>query len=638
MKRIYILLFVTAIALSGCADYLDVVPEGTSRLENVFARRSETIKYLFTCYSYMPKSGDPNSDPAIWGDEMWTMTNAGYYQIGHEAFNIARNLQSPQNPLIDRWGHYYRAIRDCNIFLENINSVPDMPSWERTQWAAEVTFLKAYYHYMLVLMYGPVPIIRKNLPIDASQEQVRVFREPIDDCFEYIVELLDEAKDELPLNVLSPVTELGRITSPIAYALKAKVLVTAASPLFNGNTDQKTLVNTRSSDKTPLFNQTYSVKKWELAADACLEAINICVDELGMKLYEYPGNYQYNLSATIKQDLTLRCAFNQRWNNETIWANTQSLPNYIQMGTTPRLNPEYQAGAKIAQVFAVPLKIADQFYSENGVPYDDDKTIDNENRLKLRQSDASTELYIRRGRKTANLHFDREPRYYAWLGFESGIWYGQGQYDDTKTSDLFWVQGLKGQIHGMTGPDFGPVTGYIPKKYVYYENVQTSAVDGYDITGYPWPLIRLSDLFLLYAEALNESEDSQTNRNAAMVYLDKVRARAGLKGVEYSWSNFSKRNAGAYLRQDGLRTIIQRERLIELAFEGQRFWDIRRWKTAMDQYKTPIESWDLTQREAEYYYRKKVLFNQTFTMKDYFWPIKTNDLIVNPNLEQNIGW
>ena len=622
---------------SSCSDFLDVVPDGVAVLENAFTRRTEAKKYLFTCYSYMPEDGNPSTDASLWGDEKWSMENALHYDFVGYGFDIAKGLQNANSPILDQWDHYYRALRDCNIFLENVGNVPDLPDWEKKQWIAEVKFLKAYYHFCLVRMYGPIPLIRENLPIDASQEQARVFREPVDDCFAYIVQLLDEAKGDLPLSITNPVEDLGRITQAIAYALKAKVLVTAASPLFNGNTDQVSLVNTKSDDKTPLFNQTYSLDKWTLAVQACEEAVNLCETELGMKLYEYPGNAQYALSDTIILQLSLRNAFCEKWNSELIWANTQSNQVDLQTLTTPKLDPQYQDGARLSQSFCAPLKIGDQFYTDNGVPLEEDKTFDYEPRFEISTAGVADQLYIHRGSKTANLHFHREPRFYAWIGFDTGVWYGQGKYDDSNPGDLFYVQGRKGQLHGAIGPDFGPVTGYIPKKYIHFENVQNPGLDNYSVNVYPWPVIRLADLFLLYAEALNEAEDTETNREKAMVYIDKVRSRAGLKGVEESWTNYS-RNPGKFQSQVGLREIIHQERLIELAFEGHRFWDLRRWKEAIDAYRTPIESWDLEQREPQFYYRKKVVMNQVFGLKDYFWPISNANLRVNPNLEQNIGW
>lgn len=638
MKNKLLLPFIClALCLGSCADFLDIVPDGVSRLEHVFNRRTEAKRFLFTCYSFMPKQGDLVSDAGLWGDELWSLENSSLNWFAHDAFNIARGLQNPNAPLVNHWYHYYRAISDCNIFLENVVNVPDLPDWEKKQWIAEVKVLKAYYHFMLVCRYGPVPLGRENLPIDASKEEVSVFREPVDDCFDYITQLLDEAKDELPKEVTNVYEELGRITMPIAYSLKAKVLVYAASPLFNGNKDQVAMVNSKSEDKSPLFNQTWSVEKWQKAVEACREAVALCEDEMGMKLYQYEGNYQYHLSDTIMTEMSLRGAFTERWNSEIIWANTQSIQSQMQRLSTPKLDARYQDGAALNQSLAASMKVAELFYSKNGVPVLEDKTVDKNELYELRTATDDYQLYIRKGAKTAGIHFDREPRFYAWLGFDTGIWYGQGKEDDKKPDELFSIKGLRGQVHGYRGTDAGPITGYQPKKLVHYKNVQNEGIDNYTIIGFPWPVIRLADLYLLYAEALNEGEDTETNRALAIQYIDKVRERAGLKGVEESWTNYST-TPGKFKSQTGLREIIQQERMIELCFEGQRFWDSRRWKIASDLYRTPIQGWDVTQKEAQYYYRKRTVAAPTFGQKDYFWPIENAELTRNTNLEQSLGW
>src|SRR5690606_38105778 len=97
-----------------------------------------------------------------------------------------------------------------------------------------------------------------------------------------------------------------------------------------------------------------------------------------------------------------------------------------------------------------PLKIAEMFYSKNGVPIREDKTWDCESRNSLRTSGNNDQLVIRNGYVTAALNFDREQRFYASLGFDGGVWYGQGKYDDSKPGDLFYVMGKRGQLHGKT--------------------------------------------------------------------------------------------------------------------------------------------------------------------------------------------
>lgn len=221
-----------------------------------------------------------------------------------------------------------------------------------------------------------------------------VFREPVDDCFAYVVQLLDEAKDDLPESVINEYEELGRITMPIAYSLKAKVLVYAASPLFNGNTEQSALVNSKSKDRTPLFNQTVSIDKWKVAVQACKEAVELCENVLGMKLYEYGGSFQYDLTDTIKTQMSLRGAFTERWNSELIWANTQSVQTDIQTYSTPKLDLRYQEGSRLFQGLGVSMKVAEQFYSDHGVPVMEDKTINKNELYELRTATADDQLYI----------------------------------------------------------------------------------------------------------------------------------------------------------------------------------------------------------------------------------------------------
>jgi hypothetical protein len=218
------------------------------------------------------------------------------------------------------------------------------------------------------------------------------------------------------------------------------------------------------------------------------------------------------------------------------------------------------------------------------------------------------------------------------LGFDGGVWYGQGIYDNTKPNDLFYVQTKKGQ-RNAAGSDRSTVTGYYIKKLIHFENVLGSGTT-YSVNQYPWPMIRLSDLYLLYAEALNESAGPGEE---VYKYINLVRERAGLPTVEEAWSTYSV-NPEKYKSQDGLREIIQQERLIELIFEGQRFWDLRRWKEAASILNSPVQGWDRSQESAIAYYRKVTLFDQTFGSKDYFWPIKDANITVNRNLVQNLGW
>jgi len=637
IKRLDILLIVfIMINTFSCKDYLDVVPEGTATLESAFSMRRHTLRYLYTCYSYMPTNTNGSSIDIMAGDEAWVNDNPQHTQnIDRGASLVARGLLTPSNPIGDVWAHYYRAIRDCNSFLLGIETieVPDLMEYERRQWLGEIKALKAYYHFLLLRQYGPVPIVRENLPVSTDVAGVQVSRNTVDEVVDYIVELLDEALPELPVAVRSESSDLGRITLPIAASLKAQVLVMAASPLFNCNEEFATMKN---NDGTQLFPQdkTIKVEKWIRAAEACQEAVKICMDSLGMELYLFPGDPKFELSDTIVQQMTLRQAFCEDWNNEVIWADTRTWVSVLQHRVLPVLNPMFDGQPQMAEAFSVPLKIAEMFYTDNGVPIDEDKEWSYGSRYTLRRAEKEEGLYIRSGGETARLNFDREPRFYAWLGFPQGIWYGSGSYDDKKPGELYHYRDLKGVR--ISGNDMNEPTGYVPKKWVHYQTLQPVTLQ-ISVYNYIWPKYRLAELLLYCAEALNEADDSQMARQEAMKYLDIVRERAGLMPVEEAWRMYSK-NPDKFNTQAGLREIIQRERLIELCLEGSRFWDLRRWKTAREVMNQPIQGWSLFNTANADIYKPLTIFNQKFGLKDYFWPIVEGELTRNSNLVQSLGW
>lgn len=628
MKKI--LFFVLGFSGISSCNYLDVVPDNVATINNAFTMRSAAETYLFTCYSWLPAYASMfTGNPAIMGgDEIWTHTLSNTMFSESVPFQIARGNQNMLNPYVDYWSGrqggkpLWRGIRECNIFLENIGSVSDMTDYEKARWSAEVNFLKAYYHFWLLRMYGPIPIMRENTPISASVDAVRsIVREPVDDVVNYIIELLDEAANDLPDEVPFEVQEKGRITRPIALAMKAVVLATVASPLFNGNTDYAAY---KHADGRSLFNQQYDVSKWDRAAQATKEAIQVC-HELGMGLYYYTtGPFFDQISETTKTEMNIRNVVTERWNKEQVWASSTSRATDIQRHSWPGFfSAQNESGT-----MAPPIKMAEMFYSENGVPINEDHTFNYADRYQLRTVTSAYRLYLKEGESVPRLHFDREPRFYASLGFDGGRWYGEGNYSDNENR---YVAARAGQVANNHIYWFS-ITGYWPKKLVYFQNIHTTQQK--TAQPYPWPLIRLADLYLLYAEAVNEA---QGPTEEVFEYLDPIRIRAGLKGVKESWTDYS-RNPDKFNTQAGLREIIHQERMIELAFEGHRFWDLRRWKKAVSTMNEPITGWDINQESAENYYQPRIIFNQKFSTRDYFWPIREAELLVNDNLLQSPGW
>lgn len=635
------------LGFAGCNKFLDVVPDdGLPSVETAFNLRSSAIKYLATCYSYMTLEGSMGNDPAMLGsDEYWDLYGRTTTDVsGRVPFTmsyIARGNMSANTVYANDWANMYEGIRCCDILVDNISRVPDMDETEKNQWIAEVTFLKAYYHFNLVRKWGPVPIIRKSLPIDASVDEVRVHRDNIDDCFDFIIELLDKAMPDLPI-VNPAVDEYGRITKTICAAFKAKVAVYAASPLFNGNSEQAALVDTDGTTRLfPEKTDDEKLARWTAAMEACREAISVS-EEANIKLYE-GDDITYRMTDSLKTTLTLRNAFNQKWNSELIWGNTQSpsaTMNMYHRLCMPILNGVTDMlGGYI--FIGVPIKIAEQFYTVHGLPIANDSEWANINPMDLRVGDDQNAYYICKGYTTIKLNFDREPRYYASLGFDGGNWLGQlGNYNDLKPEDVHYVACRVGGIHAKRGKQTGPVTGFFPKKHFPIQATWTgnNSFIGASATWYPWPMIRLSDLYLLYAEAINEAEGPNgAHSDELFKYLNAIRERAKIPDVKTAWDTYSN-SPGYYNTKVGMRSIIHRERLNELAFESQRFWDIRRWKEAPAEYQKGIYGFDITAKNPEDYYVKKFVYEQKFGLKDYFWPISTRYIEINPNLVQNIGW
>jgi hypothetical protein len=630
--------------LTSCKKYLDVVPDNISTIDNVFKLRVEAEKYLFTCYSYLPKNGDGWFNAALTSaDEIWYPQND--QTTWHPAFRIAQGQQNTADPYFNEWQgrlkggnggtNYLRiwtAIRNCNIFLENMrdmSKVPDISPVERSRWIGEVTFLKAYYHFYMLRMYGPIPIINQNVAVDADLASSYVNRAPVDECVNAISGWLDEAVNLLPDRISNENVELGRATKPIALAIKARLLVMAASPLYNGNIDY---ANFKTNEGIALFNPTFDANKWVKARDAAKAAVE-SAESNGFALYRYTNDV-FGLSNETKTQLNIRNAVTQRWGSECVWGNAQSY-----FVNEAACMPAVERGTNTSRfqlqgLWAPPIKIIKLFYSSNGVPIEEDRTLNFSAYDQLRTATVSERYNIEPGYVTARINFDREPRFYADLGFDGSIWYMKDGNASGSDINTFYVSAKNSQSGGFGNFQYWSETGYFIKKLVSWEST-TRGQAAPSWRQYPWPEVRIADLYLLYAEAENEVTGGSV---VAITNLDKVRARAGLRGVVESWTNFSN-NPSKYTTQTGLRSIIHRERTIEMMFEGQRLWDLKRWKEAGEELNKDITGWNIQGNSDNTYYREQNITSQRFVApRDYFWPIGNYDTRRNPLLVENPGW
>lgn len=618
------------LSLYSCSDFIDVVPDNIAVIEDAFKTRDSAERVLASLYGWIPDFDAVHSNPALGaGDEIVVNDNLAYRWNSRI---LSRGGQNKAYPIFGYWGNsgvynMFIPLRECNIFLENIDIPFDLKLTEKNRWIAETKVLKAFFHFYLMRMYGPIPIVRENIVVSETIEFVRVGRDTVDDVAGYIVELIDEAIPDLPSVITNTGKELGRITAPAAAALKARVLTTVASPLFNGNKDYEGFVN---SEGRELISTTYDEEKWTLAAKACKEAIEIA-EAANHSLYRFIPDSEVMSDSTIVK-LSIRNSITERWNDEIIWGASGRAVGDLQNWSQARIAEGLIAEVRnsVRSIWAPTFRIAEMFYSENGVPIDEDKNYPYLDRYELVISNEMHKNYIRTGFETVKLHLNREPRFYASLGFDGGIWYGHGVTDE---SQALIVEGKAGEKSGLLDTTEWSATGYFAKKLVYYKNVQTESTWGYTSTSYPFPIIRLADLYLLYAETLNETGDLSGAQN----WINLVRERAGLNDVVSSWTSHSV-NHQKPNNKDGLREIIRQERLIELVFEGHRFWDLRRWKKAHELLNSKIRGWNVEGTSTSSYYNIKSIGTYKFLNRDYLWPISEFDIIRNPNLIQNPGW
>ena len=232
--------------------------------------------------------------------------------------------------------------------------------------------------------------------------------------------------------------------------------------------------------------------------------------------------------------------------------------------------------------------------------------------------------------RTAKMFVNREPRFYASIGFCHCFWPGSS-YLGTETSfkniEATYYKDGTVQPNAQL-PDDKCHSGYTLKKY-------TNPEDNLKGTNRQkaFPIIRYAEILLNYAEALNESQESPTQD--VYDYVDLVRERAGLKGVKESWSKYSK-SPDKPNTKNGMREIIRMERLNELACEGKRFWDLRRWKKELPR---EVKGWHIQGETAQEFYRVTTIYLRSkYSYKDYLWPLKLETILKDPNLVQNPGW
>ena len=648
----YLPVGVLLLFLTSCTDYLDVVPDNTLTIEDLFKQKEEAWDALAKSYSYLPQIDETHTSMWTAGDEWLGRLDLNENTNHLRGIRLMRGVQSVSDPILGCWSGtnagqpLYEGIRQTNVFLENIDAVPDMSDEEKADWKAQVKFLKAYYSFLLVQRYGPIIISDELIQADATQEQLFLSRSTVEECFDYIIKLMDEAIPDLQERAAS--TVYGQVDQVIAKAIKARVLVFRASPFFNGNNEY--FGDFFNQEGEPFFPLEYDNEKWKDAIDAIDEALQAC-QQNGVELFTYNkqpyifDREDYARNTDELQNLyDLRMVVVEPWNKELIWGYS-NIDIYSQgelaHSSNIRLPEGYGGGVTNTAGFswqwmAATYRMVERYYTENGVPIEEDKTFDLDNKweLKTTPGDLDEEYdelrgIMQPGAETVNIYLNREPRFYANLGITGGYWRTHG----VRINTSMYAGGDGGYNSSQHSTDFLE-TGIGVKKLVHPE----SKSGAWQRTiKYPYPIMRYADLLLLKAEALNEYNSAPTQE----VYdaINQVRRRAGIPDVEVVWSNPEIVNTlNKHKTKEGMRDIILRERGIELAFEGARFWDMIRTKRAVNEFSSPVWGWTHTGETGTEFFNLEVKQIRRFSITDCLWPIDLNELNTNSNLVQNPGW
>lgn len=546
----------SAFTLCSCNDFLDREEDSFIDKTATFDSYNRTKQYLTYAYSLLPEGLNRFSGDALLGaatdDACFAIESSNIQQFNNGSWNA---LSNPDNV----WDRYFAGIAKCCTLLENSNHVnldiSRLDPAKRVEyennlkdirmWRAEAHFLRAYFNFELLKRYGPIPIIKSTLDINKNYSDTP--RPTMKEVVEFIANDCDMAADSLELTPWRNMNDaFGRATKGAALALKSRLLLYAASPLYVdfGDIDEAN----KPSDAT----------LWKAAADAAKAVIDL---------------NQYAL-APAYDDLFK----NDFQNKEYIFVRRYPSNSDFEKSNFP-ISYGGKGGTNPSQ------NLIDDYEMLDGTAFDWNDPV-----------------------KAAHPFENRDERLLATVLMNGVLFKGKR------------IATYPGGADAMPNPN-ATKTGYYLRKFLN-ENVNIQTGGGSD--GHVVPLFRLAEIYLNYAEALNEYDP--TNPDIA-VYLNKIRERVSLPDVPSG------------LTQEQMRTLIHHERRVELAFEEHRFWDVRRWKVASSTLGAPVKGVKITQDDAgNFTYSPVQVEQRVFQPKMYWYPIPQSEVLKLHHWEQNKGW
>ncbi len=640
LKYIYIILFLSGLlGLGACSDYLDQMPEEQLKVADLFKSKDDVVKVLTGVYSKHPNPIEFRDFVGMAGDELefnWNNYSPFYKDLGQ---------YSAANPIYNgddwSWRGYYNSIRTSIDFLNRIHECQDekLTEQERTYWIGEAYFLQAYFNFLLLEQFGPIPIVDKvyDGAEMISKMNEGIARSHFDTCVVHIDKLLLEAMARLdPSWGQSDPDRAGRANGTAARFLRARLYLYAASPLYNGmkSPDGKDLSSLCPEDNEgkKLISTTVDPEKWKKAMDLAKEAI------------------EYAKTQTVKNGRTY---IDFMRDGNTSYAYCKRIFTYPRGGEPSSEMVFYKQNFESTEFnrHALPISWAlysgvcptwahiEEYFMANGLMPEDDPSYRTATGFSTYNSRSFNNIQL------YNKFRKREPRFYTNILFPEQFSYvmmdsttesfnTKWSYTDTDGSEneAYFRPYKNGQdgYDRKTGRDYC-VSGFLDIKWFNPSYTRNN------IGNFAVPIFRFTELYMNYTEAAFEYYAAKgmnpLNQADVFVYWDQIRDRAGIKGVREAYAK-----AGITLTTNKLRELIHRERRIEFHAEGHRYFDNRRWMDAEREGK-PKQGFDVMKNAPDFW--NIITFKSPVWYSDnrmYFMPIPQSEINKNPKLTQNVGW
>jgi len=583
---------VLVLGLTGCNGILDVSPRDQLSDDAVFADPNLAQAFVNDMYRGMGQG--------LYEIMLSSMADETHFIHVYQTDKVvqARITPSDRGALDDNrfnhfdWSDNYTRIRQANTFLRRIDSTTFDTAWKQRM-KGEAYFLRAYFYHNLLRMYGGVPLITK---VYGLNEDYKVARNTFKETVDFIVANADSAAALLPVSYSA--ADVGRATKGAALALKARVLLYAASDLYNVNpSGQPETGYTGSQDRTAL---------WRAAKDAAKAVMDLGVYSLfrpaPANAQEAAKNYgDLFLQQTSEEVIMSRQFLTSRgWSDGGPFGLFNGPNGYHNWGgNTPIQN------------------LIDDYRMANGSKFDWSNPV-----------------------HAAKPYANRDPRFYASILYDGAPWRTRPtdaqKFEPNNMIETFraltYVESGTTKVAAGLDTREGPIedwnggySGYYIRKFV-----DPTVDHQFVVQQVPWIFFRYAEIVLNYAEAsieLNELGD-------AMTALNQIRRRAGMP--EFSG-----------LDQATLRDESRNERRVEMAFEEQRFFDVRRWMIAPQVFSKNAGGINIyldgdspTDRSTwrNYRYQTYDVQQRAWNDKMYFMPIRLDELNRNNLLKQNPGY